>query len=97
MNTHLIDELTDFLGERFTISDYKCQQYSQDESALQPILPDAVCFPLSTQEVVEIARLCHQRQTAVISFGAGSSLEGHVFAPHGVFQSIAPAWIKSFA
>jgi FAD/FMN-containing dehydrogenase len=83
MNAQLIDELTRFLGDRFTVNDYERQQHGQDESALQPMLPDAVCFPLSTEEVAEIARVCQKHQTPVIPFGAGSSLEGHVFAPHG--------------
>lgn len=83
MNTQLIGELTHFLGDRFTTSDYERQQHGQDESALRPMLPDAVCFPLTTEEVAEIVRLCYLHQTPVIPFGAGSSLEGHVFAPHG--------------
>ncbi|MBK8899761.1 MAG: FAD-binding protein [Anaerolineaceae bacterium] len=83
MNTQLSDELTRLLGDRFTMSDYERQQHGQDESSLPPMLPDAVCFPLSTEEVAEIVRLCCLYQAPIIPFGAGSSLEGHVFAPHG--------------
>ncbi len=83
MNTRLMAELTHLLGDRFTASDYERQQHGQDESALPPMLPDAVCFPLTTAEVAEIVRLCARHQTPIIPFGAGSSLEGHVFAPHG--------------
>ena len=83
MNTHLHDELANLLGERFTLSDYERQQHGQDESSLPPMLPDAVCFPLTTAEVSTIVKLCYQHQTPLIPFGAGSSLEGHVFAPHG--------------
>jgi D-lactate dehydrogenase (cytochrome) len=50
---------------------------------LPGILPDAVCFPLSTEEVAEIVRLCYLHRMPVIPFGAGSSLEGHIFAAHG--------------
>ncbi len=83
MNTQLINELTRFLGDRFTVSDYERQQHGKDESPLPPMPPDAVCFPLTTEEVSEVVRLCYQYQTPVIPFGAGSSLEGHIFAPHG--------------
>ncbi|MCB8925836.1 MAG: FAD-binding protein [Ardenticatenaceae bacterium] len=76
-------ELAQLLGDRFTTSDYERQQHGQDESSLPPMLPDAVCFPLTTEEVAAIVKLCTQHQTPVIPFGAGSSLEGHVFAPHG--------------
>ena len=45
--------------------------------------PDAVCYPLTTEEVAAIVRNCRDHRTPVIPFGAGSSLEGHVFALHG--------------
>lgn len=83
MDSQLIEELTNLLGDRFTVSDYERQQHGKDESALPPMLPDAVCFPLTTEEVAETVRLCHHYKAPVIPFGAGSSLEGHVFAPHG--------------
>lgn len=83
MNAQLSKELARFLGDRFTTSDYERHQHGKDESALPPMPPDAVCFPLSTEEVAEIIRLCYHYQTPVIPFGAGSSLEGHVFAPYG--------------
>jgi D-lactate dehydrogenase (cytochrome) len=83
MNAQLIDALAQLLGERFTTSDYERQQHGQDESALRPIPPEAVCFPLTTEEVAAVVRLCYQHQTPLIPFGAGSSLEGHIFAPQG--------------
>ena len=83
MPNPLHDELAQLLGDRFTVSDYERQQHGQDESSLPPMLPDAVCFPLTTEEVAAIVQLCAQHQTPIIPFGAGSSLEGHVFAPHG--------------
>ena len=83
MDTQLIDELARLLGERFTTSEYERQQHGKDESSLRPMPPEAVCFPLSTVEVAAIVQLCHHYHTPLIPFGAGSSLEGHVFAPHG--------------
>ena len=45
--------------------------------------PDAVVFPQSTEEVQQIVRLCAAERVPVIAFGAGTSLEGQVNAPHG--------------
>jgi D-lactate dehydrogenase (cytochrome) len=45
--------------------------------------PDAVVFPLTTQEVQEIVRLCAAARVPVIGYGAGTSLEGQVNAPRG--------------
>src|SRR5271155_419483 len=45
--------------------------------------PDAVVFPQSTEEVQQIVRLCAAERVPVIGFGAGTSLEGQINAPHG--------------
>ena len=83
MSTQLHQELSQLLGDRFTTADHERQQHGKDESSLRPMPPDAVCFPLSTEEVSAIVKLCRQYRTPVIPFGAGSSLEGHIFAPQG--------------
>ena len=83
MDAQLINELTRLLGDRFTTSEHERQQHGKDESSLPPIPPDAVCFPLNTEEVASIVRCCYQHHTPVIPFGAGSSLEGHIFAFQG--------------
>jgi len=83
MNTQLQHELSQLLGERFNTSEHERQQHGRDESSLTPMPPDAVCYPLSTEEVSAIVKLCGQHQTPIIPFGAGTSLEGHIFAPQG--------------
>lgn len=45
--------------------------------------PDAVIFVESTEEVVEVVRVCAEHRVPVIPFGTGTSLEGHVNAPYG--------------
>lgn len=83
MNTQLHQELSQLLGDRFTTSEHEREQHGKDESSLRPMPPDAVGYPLSTEEVSAIIKLCRQYRTPVIPFGAGSSLEGHIFAPKG--------------
>ena len=83
MDLQLIDSLMQLLGERFTTGEYERKQHGKDESSFHPMPPEAVCLPLSTEEVAAIVYLCQQYQTPIIPFGAGTSLEGHIFAPHG--------------
>ena len=83
MDDNLRAELAEVLGDRFTTSEHERQQHGKDESSLKPMPPDAVCFPISTAEVARIVRSCHQHHAPMIPFGAGSSLEGHIFAPQG--------------
>ena len=45
--------------------------------------PDAVVWPENTSEVSRIVATCAKHEVAVIAFGAGTSLEGHVSAPYG--------------
>jgi D-lactate dehydrogenase (cytochrome) len=46
-------------------------------------LPDAVVWPSGTNEVAEIVRIAAAHRVAIVPFGAGTSLEGHVNAPCG--------------
>jgi D-lactate dehydrogenase (cytochrome) len=45
--------------------------------------PDAVVFAQSHEEVVDIVKLCAAEAIPIIAFGTGTSLEGHINAPHG--------------
>jgi len=49
--------------------------------AAQP--PDIVVFPDTTEEIVDIVKLCAMHQVPIIPFGTGTSFEGHVNAPWG--------------
>ncbi len=49
-----------------------------------PYLPaDAVLMARSTEDVADAVRICARHGFPVIPYGAGSSVEGHVLAPHG--------------
>ena len=50
---------------------------------LAPHAPDAVVFPESREEVVEILRFADGRGVPVVPFGEGSSLEGHTIPLRG--------------
>jgi D-lactate dehydrogenase (cytochrome) len=83
MPAELVADLTALLGDRFTTSAAVCDHHSRDESYHAAEAPDAVAFPQSTEDVRAIVKACARYRTPVISFGAGTSLEGHVMAHRG--------------
>ncbi|UGV24980.1 FAD-binding protein [Rhodopseudomonas boonkerdii] len=78
-----IDALISILADRFSLNRAERDQHGRGESYHPTIPPDAVCYPLSTDEVSQIVRICAAHRVAVIPFGAGTSLEGHVAALQG--------------
>ena len=48
-----------------------------------PRPPDAVVYPKSRDEVVEVLRFCNERGVPVVPFGQGSSLEGQTIPRSG--------------
>jgi D-lactate dehydrogenase (cytochrome) len=70
-------------GERFADSEALRRQHGHTTTWLVNQPPDAVVFPETTEEIVEIVRICAAHGVPMIPFGAGSSLEGHVNAPYG--------------
>lgn len=79
----VVAALSERLGNRFTTSVPVCEQHCNTLTWLENQPPDAVAFPLTTGEVVDIVTLCAQYQVPVIPFGVGTSLEGHLNAPSG--------------
>jgi D-lactate dehydrogenase (cytochrome) len=79
----VINALRGILGDRVSTADSVREHHSHGESWHAPGLPDAVVFPLSTDEVAAIVKVCAEHRRPIIPFGMGSSLEGHVNAIHG--------------
>src|SRR5918994_960847 len=48
-----------------------------------PVQPDAVVYPQSRDEVVEILRFANERRVPIVPFGQGSSLEAHTIPVSG--------------
>ncbi len=78
-----MEALQQQFGERFSMAHAVREHHGRDESPYPPMLPDGVVFALSTEDVVWVARHCHQHKVPLIPFGVGSSLEGHLLAIHG--------------
>jgi D-lactate dehydrogenase (cytochrome) len=79
----LARDLRALLGERVSTAAAVRAHHSHGESWHAPAAPDAVVFPVTTDEVSAIVAACAAARTPVIPFGMGSSLEGHVNAIRG--------------
>lgn len=79
----LLDALKSRFGNRLSLGESTRLQHGRDESVHPPQLPAAVVMAENNDEVVDVLRLCEQHRTPVIPYGVGSSVEGHVLAPHG--------------
>ncbi|MBW7921499.1 MAG: FAD-binding protein [Rubellimicrobium sp.] len=76
-------ELATRFGDRFTQNPTERLNHAGGESHHVKQPPDAVVWPLSSDEVAAIVRVCVAHDTPVIGYGLGSSLEGHVSAVRG--------------
>lgn len=79
----LLAALQNLLEDRCSTSLAMREHHGSDESSYDPMLPDAVVFAQTTEEVASIVQLCSHYQVPVIPYGAGSSLEGHILALRG--------------
>ncbi|MDE2369911.1 MAG: FAD-binding protein [Burkholderiales bacterium] len=70
-------------GDRVSVAPAIRQQHARGEGLATSLPPDAVVWPVDKHEVCAILARCNELGVPVIGYGAGSSLEGHVSAPHG--------------
>lgn len=79
----VIARLAELLGDRLSTSAGERDHHAGHETHHLPQLPDAVVWPLTTDEVAEIVRICTAAKVPLIAHGLGSSLEAHVAAVRG--------------
>ena len=82
-------ELESLLGDRFSTSNSKISNYARGEDIFDPVLPQAVAFPNTNEEISSIVKLCNKNLIPIVPFGTGTSLEGHVLGNnHGITISL---------
>src|SRR5690606_10113441 len=79
----VLQALAERFGDRLSLSEAVREHHGRDESPYPPMLPDAVVFAASTEDVAFVARLCNEHRVPLIPYGVGSSLEGHLLAIEG--------------
>ena len=75
--------LSAMLGDRFSQSMAEREAHAGTEAHHQPMPPEAVARPVSTEEVSQIVNLCAFYGTPIVAYGNGSSLEGNASAAEG--------------
>ncbi|KAI9039175.1 FAD-binding oxidoreductase [Aspergillus affinis] len=81
-----IAELRAKLGEEaISVDEDDLQRhgFSEWSSINADRLPVAIAYPTSTEDVSEIAKICHKYKMPMVPYSGGSSLEGNFSAPHG--------------
>ncbi|MFC3579931.1 FAD-binding oxidoreductase [Sphingomonas hylomeconis] len=58
-------------------------QHGASEAHFAPMAPDAVVYARSTEEVVDLVRLCTAAGVPIVPYGAGTSIEGNALAVRG--------------
>jgi D-lactate dehydrogenase (cytochrome) len=79
----VIAALTAKFGNRLVTSQAVREQHANTTTWIASEPPDAVVFPQTTDDVQDVVRICAAHRVPIIPFGTGTSLEGHVNAPHG--------------
>ena len=75
-NSLLQNELTDLMRDKCSLSESVRYNYSRGEDVYDPVIPDAVVFPETNDEVAAIVKICNNHKTPIVPFGTGTSLEG---------------------
>ncbi|MFO6448332.1 FAD-binding oxidoreductase [Erythrobacter sp. NE805] len=79
----VVAELHGLLGERVATGEAVRAAHGHGEGLQDPMLPDAVVFARSTEDVVTTVNAARRFGVPVIPFGVGTSLEGQIQALHG--------------
>ena len=83
LSADLVGALEARFGDRFQRGQAVLGQHGSSESHFAPVLPDAVVFAHSTDDVVALVTLCSAADIPIVPFGAGTSIEGNALAVNG--------------
>jgi D-lactate dehydrogenase (cytochrome) len=83
LDAGLIQTLREVFAERLHLGEAMRAQHGSSEAHFDTVLPDAVVFARSTEEVVAAVRACVAHETPIIAYGAGTSIEGNTTPVRG--------------
>jgi len=83
LKPELLAGLRALFGNRLNLTEAVRAHHGASESHFATVLPDAVVFPHSTEEVVALVKACVFHDTPIIPYGAGTSIEGNTTPVRG--------------
>src|SRR5690242_9026794 len=81
--TRVVEALRARLGDRVSTRTTDLEAAAHDASSEPPHAPDAVVWPLTTDDVVAVVRACADARVPLTPRAAGSSLEGNPIPVRG--------------
>lgn len=79
----VVAALEERFGDRMHTGEAVRRQHGSSEAHFTAVLPDAVVFARSTDDVVDLVRLCTAANVPIVPFGAGTSIEGNALPIRG--------------
>ncbi len=80
----VIDRLRDLVpSDQFSTQADQLKVASEDESTIAGVLPEAVIWAMSPEEVQQVVKTCYESGTPVTTRGGGSALEGSAIPVQG--------------
>ncbi|WP_447763226.1 FAD-binding oxidoreductase [Sphingopyxis panaciterrae] len=79
----LVGALEERFADRFQRGEAVLGQHGSSETHFATMLPDAVVYARSTDDVVALVKLCAAADIPIIPFGAGTSIEGNAAPVNG--------------
>lgn len=83
LDPDVIAALAARFGTQLHTSDAMRVQHGSSEAHFAPVLPDAVVFARSTQDVADLVAICVPARVPIVPFGAGTSIEGNAVPVRG--------------
>lgn len=84
LSSRILAELTEAVGAENVLSQHdELVVYECDGYVIEKQVPDAVVFPTSTAQVVEVVKVCNRHEIPFVPRGAGTSLAGGTLAVGG--------------
>ncbi|MDW7681554.1 MAG: FAD-binding oxidoreductase, partial [bacterium] len=83
LDKKIIKNLIKIFGKDYVLTSQKDRILYQYDASMDRALPDAIVFPETTEQIVQLTRLCHQQNIPLIARGSGSNLSGGTVAIWG--------------